>query len=563
MLSWGHRPRTAVALALGEDEDPGISQDGLASLKRAFYATSASSCKEDELDPSTQAAPTAGILRDMPLCRWPWEILPHHQKVLIVHEPQYILLFEQLLATPPPHDYVHLLLQNGTRSFGQPEYALRPGSKAPFAGTLMRIGAHVRCDEVTASDGATVPGLVLIVQGLARVQVLKEVQAVPYSRADVLLAPDVEALRASAHLSRRWLRRTGLLSQTGEATRVRLALAGATAEEAYWRRLELTDAPVAKAGPTPKLCALNATHNDGSSTAAAKCAMEAMEATSLTVADETDIKAEAAKAAEDEMQEAGDVVATPEEGAASQAASLDDDDTLASFLGADNVDAGYRNASAWHTKWLRSLLDAIEDTAIEGEAQLRRQLAQGVVTAVGVQQLTSQASAVDENEAAEDARALLDLERQVWLELDNLVNPDGERGDGALLSAFMTDADVPLELLALLPPPPESGWPVSFGLGRRAESVRARAQLEALVSAPTQLEALMSPPPAAAVGENYPLLRRAERLSYAVWTVIGAEEDAPLQRVLEATSTSERLRFAVLRCRRMTGRSFRPSGGAT
>ena len=27
------------------------------------------------------------------LCRWPWEILPHHQRVIVVHEPQYVLMF--------------------------------------------------------------------------------------------------------------------------------------------------------------------------------------------------------------------------------------------------------------------------------------------------------------------------------------------------------------------------------------------------------------------------------------------------------------------------------------
>ena len=62
------------------------------------------------------------------------------------------------------------------------------------------------------------------------------------------------------------------------------------------------------------------------------------------------------------------------------------------------------------------------------------------------------------------------------------------------------------------------------------------------------------------MGEGYPLRRRAARLSYAIWAVIGDEDGAPLQRVLEAAGTAERLRFALLRIRRLMGRSFRPPG---
>ena len=45
-----------------------------------------------------------------------------------------------------------------------------------------------------------------------------------------------------------------------------------------------------------------------------------------------------------------------------------------------------------------------------------------------------------------------------WLELDALVNPDAPRGEGAS-ARLMTDADVPPELLGLLPPAPPGGWP--------------------------------------------------------------------------------------------------------
>ena len=51
--------------------------------------------------------------------------------------------------------------------------------------------------------------------------------------------------------------------------------------------------------------------------------------------------------------------------------------------------------------------------------------------------------------------------------------------------------------------------------------------------------------------------RRATRLSYAIWAVL-APEGSPLQRVLEVTSTAERLRFAILRMRLLTGRQLKP-----
>ena len=533
-----------LALPLGDDEQsPRNPIDALASLKQAFYAPAA----QEEAFTIQEKAPYAGIYRDMPLCRWPWEILPHHQMGIVVHEPQYLLMFEQLLATPPPHEYVHLLLQDGTENLGNPEYALRPGTKAPLTGTHMRIVAHLR-EDVRTTSGATAQGLIMVVQGMARVQVLKEVQALPYSRADVLLAPDVEALRTSAHLSRDWLRQSDRLRLTKPSSRIHLALACAFADEQHWQRLEASTASV-EASPTPKLCGLSALHVEGSMDTAAKCAHDAMRKVALSDMDEGD-EGEGEGGAQAGEAEAQLLVAVHEP-------------TLASLLGAHNVDEGNvddgnrtHDSSALHTEWLRSLLDAIEDTAVEGEAQLHRQLSSGVVSSVGIEQLTRQASAVDAVEAAEDAQTLRDLEVQIWLELDNLIDPDGKRGESALAGVFVTDGDVPHELLALLPPPPEAGWPLGFGMQALAERVRARASLEALMTTSPPIDRLST-----ALGSEYPLLRRTGRLSFAVWAVIGAEDGAPLQRVLEATSTAERLRFAVLRMRRMTGRSFHPSGG--
>ena len=49
------------------------------------------------------------------------------------------LMFEKILAGPGPHYYFHVLLPGGAESLGKPEFALAPGTKAPLAGTLVKI----------------------------------------------------------------------------------------------------------------------------------------------------------------------------------------------------------------------------------------------------------------------------------------------------------------------------------------------------------------------------------------------------------------------------------------
>ena len=55
-------------------------------------------------------------------------------------------MFEKILAGAEPSDrlYVNLYLQDGIPSLGKAQYALKPGSKAALAGTLMRIAGVVR-----------------------------------------------------------------------------------------------------------------------------------------------------------------------------------------------------------------------------------------------------------------------------------------------------------------------------------------------------------------------------------------------------------------------------------
>jgi hypothetical protein len=118
----------------------------LARLKRAFFAAE-----------SRDSRPAVdGTMFDMPLCRAPREILPFHQRVLNVSEPQHTLMFESVLAAARPHLYVHLHLRptkepaeeptarDAINSLDDPEFGLWPGSKAALTGTLMRIVATRR-----------------------------------------------------------------------------------------------------------------------------------------------------------------------------------------------------------------------------------------------------------------------------------------------------------------------------------------------------------------------------------------------------------------------------------
>ena len=84
--------------------------DAIAALKRSFYGAAVKEEVREEADD-----PPVGLLRDMPLCRWPWEVLPHHQRVIVVHEPQaryYPLAPYPYPTTSPPCHLAHLTTRN-------------------------------------------------------------------------------------------------------------------------------------------------------------------------------------------------------------------------------------------------------------------------------------------------------------------------------------------------------------------------------------------------------------------------------------------------------------------
>ena len=143
--------------AAGADLEGGQNEErnaALSALKRSFLAST------DDRPTAYDDATRLGLYLDVPVCRWGFNILPHHRTTLNVFQAQYTLAFEKLLATPQPWLYAHILLPGGVDNLADPEFALAaPDSKAPAHGTLMQIVAVQR-----EADSR----LTLLVQGLAR-----------------------------------------------------------------------------------------------------------------------------------------------------------------------------------------------------------------------------------------------------------------------------------------------------------------------------------------------------------------------------------------------------------
>ena len=127
---------------------------------------------------------------------------------------------------------------------------------------------------------------------------------------------------------------------------------------------------------------------------------------------------------------------------------------------------------------------------------------------------------------AADASLLIARERDVWLKLDELLR--------RLSSVSPTAVPVPSQILGLLPP--DGDWPEDFTLTAVAAAARA-----ANVAPPDPFNRRYTTPPG-----GYPAHRRAARLSYAVWAVVGGAA----QPVLDARTTAERplWRFGGRRC---------------
>ena len=215
----------------------------LATLRNMMFAepdeAEARGATEAEARGATEAERVGGLLLDLPLVRYSWCLLPHHQIAMSVWQPQYTLLFDKLLAQPAPHYYLHVLLPGGAESLGQPGYELEPGTKSSLVGTLVRIVFARRNADAT---------LTLVVQGLCRGAVLRPTQYLPYSKGDVQVLPDAEALRVAARAAARFTRGRPAAAAPSAAARRRMVAAAASVEASCWFGYEAVQLAVDEEG---------------------------------------------------------------------------------------------------------------------------------------------------------------------------------------------------------------------------------------------------------------------------------------------------------------------------
>ena len=437
----------------------------VASLKKLFYQEAAANPVKPDGAEKTDKTPYVsedvaqlGLLRDVPLTRWQVVLLPHQQTVFNVFQPEYVHMFEALLALPKSKQlFLHVLLPGGVENLADPDYALpglgidgdAPGSKYfALQGTLMRVVAAKRQSNSK---------LKLIVQGLSRAVVVRGTQALPYARADVQILPDEEQLRAAARAGAAAAPNTS----SAFAASPLATLAAAVTEERIWRNYEFASVELGRSVP-PAFVSFDPGAVEG-------CAQRAR-----ALLDDAEARAEGEQSAPTRVN----------------------GDTL--YAGCEAVQAAL--------------------AAVTGAAEV-----------------------AEAAEAAEEAKQLLSLEIQVWLELDAFLRGVAARKGGVM--------PVPAQLLSLLPPPPEpAGWPSESKLEELYQSLQSEAAAKRSMdsySTKDDPEPFVPNDPAL-----YPGRRRAQRLSFSVWAMIRAQ-NGDLQPVIEATSTSDRLRLALLRIREL------------
>ena len=67
----------------------------LQSLRKSFFTSD-----DEEAPVGLRDAERLGLHLDLPLCRWGFNVLPHHRTALNVFQPQYTLMFNRLLSEP-------------------------------------------------------------------------------------------------------------------------------------------------------------------------------------------------------------------------------------------------------------------------------------------------------------------------------------------------------------------------------------------------------------------------------------------------------------------------------
>ena len=534
---WPHQTRLHAALRMSlewEDEDdedeedePRVGgdewEDTVSSLRRSYYRTEleeSGSVYNAQSQLHAQRAGLLGSYASLPVVYSSSPLLPYSQTVLDVWQrpgelstalEPYIAMFEALIQTPRPWYYVHAtMLETG---------------RARATGTLMRVANTKR-----TSDGR----LQVLAQGMGRLRVVEETRSAPFPLVDAQLLVDAEALlRAESTLADTAdAASTGVGTDTagtdaggGAGTGGRDAAGGAGARLKRWRLA------AADARELDRLCLTSAL--------ARERAWWAYDAAGFNDEDgggmpgvlvgfnaSVGLRATQARAEADAVQSVAEA-----KGAWSTAG--------ATVAAADN-----------EYTW-----GGAQDFFMEIEAA-------ETAEAAAEQERCARVAMLEERPAKlEDAVAGLreiglaraeELELACWVELDALL-----RRHAALNAARPPEAqrETPRlrgELLGLLPHemPPSLGaaaaWPDEFNLLRMLDLLDGGREMR--------------------VDPGYPAERRSARLSYALADVLAQVSDsesvggalgerspesqpiaALLQEVLEAPSTSDRLRLVLRR----------------
>lgn len=153
---------TKLFYTQASDQDQGREGPAGSTTSTATSEAAAGSSPAAIASTSYCIEPDSGDVSNLPLWRVQFAVLPGMQQILHVHVPHYVHMFESVFNQPQPWHFGAVLLPDGSANLGNPEYDLRPGTKAPLVGVLMEVSRAVRL-----LDGK----LLLLATGICRMKV--------------------------------------------------------------------------------------------------------------------------------------------------------------------------------------------------------------------------------------------------------------------------------------------------------------------------------------------------------------------------------------------------------
>ncbi|KAI3437687.1 hypothetical protein D9Q98_000136 [Chlorella vulgaris] len=522
-----HGRRSVARQAQGGEG--GSSDADLRRLLNELYFAPSAPKDEDAAEPPSPATLSAAdgplLLRDLPLWRVQWAALPGSREALHVHVPHYTSMFERLWREPGPWRFGHIMLPEGSKNLGNPEFALTPDTKAPLVGTLMEVAEAVRF-----GDGR----LLILAVGIARFRVLRPTQDVPYSRADVELLLDAEEQQSFEQLAVQALDsvRGGLEGEVPMSTLMAAVLdaaqAAAAAYGAAWVEYELSDMR-AECGEEPRVI-------DGSRTEQAQLMgrrLAAIAGNEVMQLPFWDVLASTAQAAGQPTAGPG---ALADQGPAAAAGTVRLLEEAAAHLRprlrrmeaeAQVLATRAAVSRVAHHLDLRQPKEGEEEAAVPPPPPPSRPVLNTTSERGIAWQAPDEVLDASEclSEEPDSLAVTLRLEAAVWREVAAIHK----------LASKLRERLAPLPdgLLCLRPWQPGTG------------AVPAAADASAADAAAASKEAAADAQHGPGAHPDYPALRRAQRLSFAVTSLLGNVTSEGRQAYVEAGSISARLRLGL------------------